>query len=105
MACPCAVVVLLRVAAQAGTLWAAAVRQLRCNTTDIDGKNGVAAAMHACVAPPLATGWLLGHVAGLRLDDPDDDAEDAQCTAEDLDDEHLDEELRVLRVRQSAAAA
>merc|ERR1719502_1287526 len=47
----------------------------------------------------------LGEGAAVGLDDADDDAEEPEGAAEDLDDQHLDEEVRLLRVAERAAGA
>lgn len=44
-------------------------------------------------------------LGAIAHDDGNNDAKDAERRAKDLDDEHLDEETRVLRVREHAAAA
>lgn len=46
----------------------------------------------------------LGEFRGVGLDDAHDDTEDAQGRGKDLNDEDLDEQASILRVRQSAAA-
>mmetsp|Transcript_3458 Transcript_3458/g.8887 ORF Transcript_3458/g.8887 Transcript_3458/m.8887 type:complete len:92 (+) Transcript_3458:2-277(+) len=54
-----------------------------------------------CGRPPASLGGLreLGVVG---LDDADDDAEDAEGRGEDLDDQDLDEERRVLGIGEGA---
>jgi hypothetical protein len=48
---------------------------------------------------------LLGELCVVGEDNTDDDTKDAECTGENLDDQNLDVERRVLGIREHTAAA